>query len=209
MCKIWWKKKKDNLFAVFTLRSVEIFNRKPTLRLNERGSWPQDDTTDLTGQFVHQGHDGVLEKSSCGQRSLGDLSDAQLTIWPHLLQDWVGTTRDREVKEGNGSCFFFYQTVTHLLKWQEEKDWFPFTCCTWDAWSPGKAGLCFCPGNPPRNIWSRQGHQEWELFFKSSSEEEGRSGLWRHTVTVETIDNINIITWLMVQVSAVRKDKEL
>lgn len=51
--------------------------------------------TDLASQFIHQGHDGVLEEGGRGQRSLGDLCDAQLTIWPHLLQDWVGTTGER------------------------------------------------------------------------------------------------------------------
>lgn len=54
------------------------------------------ETTDLAAQFIHQGYDGVLEEGGCGQRSLSDLGDAHLTIWPHLLQDWVGTKGRRE-----------------------------------------------------------------------------------------------------------------
>lgn len=54
-------------------------------------------TTDLAGQFIHQGHNGVLEECGGGQRSLGDLGDAQVAIWPHLLQDLAGTANT----EGN------------------------------------------------------------------------------------------------------------
>lgn len=49
-------------------------------------------TTDLAGQFIHQGHNGVLEERGGGQRSLGDLGNAQVAIWPHLLQDLAETT---------------------------------------------------------------------------------------------------------------------
>lgn len=78
-------------------------DRKPVLfkglfRVIEKGKGSQswDKSTDLAGQFIHQGHNGVLEEGGGGQRSLGDLCDAQLTIWPHLLQDWVGTIRETE-----------------------------------------------------------------------------------------------------------------
>lgn len=64
------------------------------------GSQSCTETTDLAAQFIHQGYDGVLKKGGRGQRSLGDLCDAQLTIWPHLLQDWVGTKQREEQEKG-------------------------------------------------------------------------------------------------------------
>lgn len=56
-------------------------------------------TTDLAGQFIHQGHNGVLEERGGGQRSLGDLGDAQVAIWPHLLQDLAGTAKRLKKKK--------------------------------------------------------------------------------------------------------------
>ena len=59
---------------------------------------------DLAGQVVHQGHDGVLEERGCGTRSLGDLCDAQISIWPHLLYHGVGALKEsrrrRTVRRG-------------------------------------------------------------------------------------------------------------
>lgn len=55
-------------------------------------------TTDLAGQFIHQGHNGVLEECGGGQRPLGDLRDAQVAIWPHLLQDLAGTAKRKKRK---------------------------------------------------------------------------------------------------------------
>lgn len=63
----------------------------------------QSTTTDLAAQFIHKGHNGVLEEGGCSQGSFSDLCDAQLTIWPHLLQHRVGTTeREREKRERDG-----------------------------------------------------------------------------------------------------------
>lgn len=68
------------------------------LRVKEGGSQSYDESTDLAGQFIHQGHNGVLEQGGGSQRSFRDLCDAQLTIWPHLLQDMVGTMRQASIK---------------------------------------------------------------------------------------------------------------
>lgn len=59
-------------------------------------------TTDLAGQFIHQGHNGVFEERGGGQRSLGDLGDAQVAIWPHLLQDLAGTAKRLKKKNEKG-----------------------------------------------------------------------------------------------------------
>lgn len=71
------------------------------LKVKRRGTGSQSkaETTDLAAQFIHQGHNGVLEEGGRGQWSLGDFCDAQLTIWPHLLQDWVGTTIEKGGQE--------------------------------------------------------------------------------------------------------------
>lgn len=54
---------------------------------------------DLAGQFIHQSHYGILEECGCGQRSLGDLCDAQMSIWPHVLQHGVGALREKKQRK--------------------------------------------------------------------------------------------------------------
>lgn len=70
----------------------DVVLKPPKVRKGQR--WAA--TTDLAGQFIHKGHNGVLEECGSGQRSLGDLSDAQVAIWPHLLQDLARTAKTEE-----------------------------------------------------------------------------------------------------------------
>lgn len=50
----------------------------------------------LGGQFFHQWDHGVFEECGCCKGSLGDLSDAQLPLRPHSLQNRVRATTQGE-----------------------------------------------------------------------------------------------------------------